>query len=175
MKKIIRLFILIATIVLVSCTQKAPMSIHWEMGQNDVKPGVCELYYTITNQSDRPITNEGWILYFNYMSLHPIYTEGDQIVQTEIQASYHSLEPTADFLPLQPDSSRTFKLLFRGNAIRQTSRPEGFFLVQTKNGKITNKKPISIPCTYADFTRPEQMKRGIVTWEKTPYADGPYV
>ena len=175
MKKIIRLFILIATIVLVSCTQKAPISIHWEMGQNDVKPGVCELYYTITNQSDRPITNEGWILYFNYMSLHPIYTEGDQIVQTEIQASYHSLEPTADFLPLQPDSSRTLKLLFRGNAIRQTSRPEGFFLVQTKNGKITNKKPISIPCTYADFTRPEQMKRGIVTWEKTPYADGPYV
>lgn len=161
--------------MLLACTQKAPISIHWEMGQNDVKPGVCELYYTITNQSDRPITNEGWILYFNYMSLHPIYTEGDQIVQTEIQASYHSLEPTADFLPLQPDSSRTFKLLFRGNAIRQTSRPEGFFLVQTKNGKITNKKPISIPCTYADFTRPEQMKRGIVTWEKTPYADGPYV
>ena len=71
--------------------------------------------------------------------------------------------------------SRRVKLLFRGNAIRQTSRPEGFFLVQTKDGKITSKKPISIPCTYADFTRPEQMKRGIVTWEKTPYADGPYV
>ena len=176
MKTIRQLGILFAlSTMLLACTQKAPISIHWEMGQNDVKPGVCELYYTITNQSDHPITNEGWILYFNYMSLHPIYTEGDQIVQTEIQASYHSLEPTADFLPLQPDSSRTFKLLFRGNAIRQTSRPEGFFLVQTKNGKITNKKPISIPCTYADFTRPEQMKRGIVTWEKTPYAEGEYV
>ena len=175
MKKNIRLFILIAATTLVSCTQPAPMSIHWEMGQNDVKPGVCELYYTITNHSNHPLTNEGWILYCNYMSLHPIYTDGDQILQTEIQASYHSIEPTADFQPLLPDSSRTFKLLFRGNAIRQTSRPEGFFLVQIKNGKIANKKPISIPCTYADFTRPEQMKRGIVTWEKTPYADGPYV
>ena len=176
MKTIRQLGILFAlSTMLLACTQKAPISIHWEMGQNDVKPGVCELYYTITNHADRPLTNEGWILYFNYMSLHPIYTEGDQIVQTEIQASYHSIEPTADFQPLLPDSSRTFKLLFRGNAIRQTSRPEGFFLVQTKNGKITNKKPISIPCTYADFTRPKQMKRGIVTWEKTPYADGPYV
>ena len=176
MKTIRQLGILFAlSTMLLACTQQAPMSIHWEMGQNDVKPGVCELYYTITNHADRPLTNEGWILYFNYMSLHPIYTEGDQIVQTEIQASYHSIEPTADFQPLLPDSSRTFKLLFRGNAIRQTSRPEGFFLVQTKNGKITNKKPISIPCTYANFTRPEQMKRGIVTWEKTPYADGPYV
>ena len=153
------------------------MSIHWEMGKNDVQPGVCELYYTITNLSDEPITNEGWTLYFNYMSLHPIHTEGDQILQTELQASYHSITPTATFQPLMPDSSRTFKLLFKGNAIRQTSRPEGFFLVKVKgeNGKVKSGKPISIPCTYAPFTRPEQMKRGIVTWEKTPYADGPYV
>ena len=153
------------------------MSIHWEMGQNDIQPGICELYYTITNLSDEPITNEGWTLYFNYMSLHPIYTEGDQILQTELQASYHSITPTADFQPLMPDSSRTFKLRFKGNAIRQTSRPEGFFLVKgkCKNGKVKGEKPISIPCTYTPFTRPEQMKRGIVTWEKTPYADGPYV
>ena len=153
------------------------MSIHWEMGKNDVTPGVCELYYTITNHSNKPITNEGWILYFNYMSLHPIYTEGDQILQTELQASYHSITPTEDFQPLMPDSSRTFKLLFKGNAIRQTSRPEGFFLVKVKgeNGNVKSGKPISIPCTYAPFTRPEQMKRGIVTWEKTLYAEGAYV
>ena len=150
------------------------MAIHWEMGKNDVKPGICELYYTITNLSNKPITNEGWALYFNYMSLHPIYTEGDQILQTELQASYHSITPTADFQPLMPDSSRTFKLLFKGNAIRQTSRPEGFFLIQNSKCKI-NSKPISIPCTYSPFTRPEQMKRGIVTWEKTPYAEGTYV
>ena len=143
-------------ITFASCTQNPPMSIHWEMGKNDVTPGVCELYYTITNHSNKPITNEGWILYFNYMSLHPIYTEGDQILQTELQASYHSITPTEDFQPLMPDSSRTFKLLFKGNAIRQTSRPEGFFLVKVKgeNGKVKSGKPISIPCTYAPFTHP---------------------
>ena len=177
MKAIVRLLGITAMITFASCTQNPPMSIHWEMGKNDVTPGVCELYYTITNHSNKPITNEGWILYFNYMSLHPIYTEGDQILQTELQASYHSITPTEDFQPLMPDSSRTFKLLFKGNAIRQTSRPEGFFLVKVKgkNGKLKSGKPISIPCTYAPFTRPEQMKRGIVTWEKTPYAEGAYV
>ena len=177
MKAIVRLLGITAMITFASCTQNPPMSIHWEMGKNDVTPGVCELYYTITNHSNKPITNEGWILYFNYMSLHPIYTEGDQILQTELQASYHSITPTEDFQLLMPDSSRTFKLLFKGNAIRQTSRPEGFFLVKVKgeNGKVKSGKPISIPCTYAPFTRPEQMKRGIVTWEKTPYAEGAYV
>ena len=170
----ISLFSFALATILVACNQQPPMAIHWEMGKNDVKPGICELYYTITNLSNKPITNEGWALYFNYMSLHPIYTEGDQILQTELQASYHSITPTADFQPLMPDSSRTFKLLFKGNAIRQTSRPEGFFLIQNSKCKI-NSKPISIPCTYSPFTRPEQMKRGIVTWEKTPYAEGTYV
>lgn len=170
----ISLFSFALATILVACNQQPPMAIHWEMGKNDVKPGICELYYTITNLSNKPITNEGWTLYLNYMSLHPIYTEGDQILQTELQASYHSITPTADFQPLMPDSSRTFKLLFKGNAIRQTSRPEGFFLIQNSKRKI-NSKPISIPCTYSLFTRPEQMKRGIVTWEKTPYAEGAYV
>ena len=165
----------VVLIALTSCSNSAPMTLHWEMGANDVQPGICELYLTMTNQSNRPITNEGWILYFNYMSLHPLFTEGEQIKQTELQASYHSIEPTRDFETLMPDSSRTFKLRFRGNAIRQTSRPEGFFLVKTEDGKVKKGKPISIPCTYAPFTRPEQMKRGIVTWEKTPYADGSYV
>lgn len=165
----------VVLIALTSCSNSAPMTLHWEMGANDVQPGICELYLTMTNQSNRPITNEGWILYFNYMSLHPLFTEGEQIKQTELQASYHSIEPTKDFETLMPDSSRTFKLRFRGNAIRQTSCPEGFFLVKTEDGKVKKGKPISIPCTYAPFTRPEQMKRGIVTWEKTPYADGPYV
>ena len=174
MKTFVRLLSVVAFITLTACSSNPPMSIHWEMGKNDVTPGVCELYYTITNLSDEPITNEGWTLYFNYMSLHPIYTEGDQILQTELQASYHSITPTADFQPLMPDSSRTFKLRFKGNVIRQTSRPEGFFLIQDSRFKI-NQKPISIPCTYSPFTRPEQMKRGIVTWEKTPYADGAYV
>ena len=175
MKSVRNLLLFFAlTTILVACNQQPPMAIHWEMGKNDVKPGICELYYTITNLSNKPITNEGWTLYLNYMSLHPIYTEGDQILQTELQASYHSITPTADFQPLMPDSSRTFKLLFKGNAIRQTSRPEGFFLIQNSKCKI-NSKPISIPCTYSPFTRPEQMKRGIVTWEKTPYAEGAYV
>ena len=132
MKPFIYALTLCLSLMLWSCTPKAPMSIHWEMGKNDVRPGVCEMYYTLTNHTNQPLTNEGWTLYFNYMSLHPIYTEGDQLIETELQASYHSIAPTADFEPLMPHESRTYKLHYRGNAIRETSRPEGFFLVQTQ-------------------------------------------
>ena len=151
-----------------------PLSLHWEFGQNDVEPGICEAYLTLTNTSEQELTHEDWTLYFNLMSLHPIYTEGDALRETEIQASWHSIEPTQTFAPLAPGESREYTLRYKGSAIRENICPEGFFLIQHSKFKI-NPKPISIPCTYVPYTRPEQMKRGIVTWEKTPYADGEYV
>ena len=169
----ILLFALVAIFTACNSTT-APLSLHWEFGQNDVEPGICRAYLTLTNTSDQELTHEGWTLYFNLMSLHPIYTEGEALRETEIQASWHSIEPTQRFAPLAPGESKTFTLRYKGSAIRENIRPEGFFLVHTKHSTL-NTKPISIPCTYAPYTRPEQMKRGIVTWEKTPYADGAYV
>ena len=169
----ILLFALVAIFTACNSTTE-PLSLHWEFGQNDVEPGICEAYLTLTNTSDQELTHEDWTLYFNLMSLHPIYTEGDALRETEIQASWHSIEPTQTFDPLAPGESRTFTLRYKGSAIRENIRPEGFFLVNTKHSTL-NTKPITIPCTYAPYTRPEQIKRGIVTWEKTPYADGEYV
>ena len=174
MKKSIYIILLALIATLVACTPTTPLALHWEMGQNDVEPGICEAYLTLTNTGDHDLTNEGWTLYFNLMSLHPIYTEGEALRETEIQASWHSIEPTQAFAPLAPSESRTFTMRYKGSAIRENICPEGFFLIQNSKFLI-NPKPISIPCTYAPYTRPEQMQRGIVTWEKTPYADGEYV
>ena len=174
MKKSIYILLFALGAILSACTPIPPLSLHWEFGQNDVEPGICEAYITLTNMGNCTLTNEGWILYFNLMSLHPIYTEGDALRETEIQASWHSIEPTQAFAPLASGESRTFTMRYKGSAIRENICPEGFFLINTKRSTL-NTKPISIPCTYAPYTRLEQMKRGIVTWEKTPYADGEYV
>lgn len=175
MKNCIYILLFAFVAIFTACNSTiTPLSLHWEFGQNDVEPGICEAYLTLTNTSKQELTHEDWTLYFNLMSLHPIYTEGDALRETEIQASWHSIEPTQTFAPLAPGESREYTLRYKGSAIRENICPEGFFLIQNSKFKI-NPKPISIPCTYAPYTRPEQMKRGIVTWEKTPYADGEYV
>ena len=156
-----------------ACKPTAPIALQWEFGKNDVTPGVCEAYLTVSNTGKQVLSAEGWTLYFNYMSLHPIYTEGDALKETEIQASWHSIVPTENFEPIAPGESKTFVMRYRGNAIRQSSCPEGFFIVYDE--EIGKEKPISVPCTYSPYTRQEQMKRGVATWEKTPYADGEYV
>lgn len=156
---------------MVSCSGRpeAPLSLHWELLANDVEPGICEAALTITNNTNQPIEKDGWILGFSLMSLHPLYAEGDELRETEVMASYHTIEPTAAFVPLAPNESRTFKLRYKGSAIRESSHPEGFFLVRG------DEQPVSIPCTFAPYTRKEQMTRGIETWLKTPYADGEYM
>ena len=173
MKTFSRLFLFACVISFVSCTVTPPLSLRWEFGQNDIEPGVCEAYLTITNTSNQVLTEDGWTLYFNFMSLHPLYTEGDALKEREIQASWHSITPTAEFEPIAPGESKTFVMRYRGNAIRQSSHPEGFFIVYDEEAR--NAKPISVPCTYVPYTRQEQMKRGVPTWEKNPYADGEYV
>ena len=173
MKTFSRLFLFACVISFVSCTVTPPLSLRWEFGQNDIEPGVCEAYLTITNTSNQVLTEDGWTLYFNFMSLHPLYAEGDALKEREIQASWHCITPTAEFEPIVPGESKTFVMRYRGNAIRQSSHPEGFFIVYDEEAR--NAKPISVPCTYVPYTRQEQMKRGVPTWEKTPYADGEYV
>ena len=134
-----RIYILLFAFVAIFTACKsttAPLSLHWEFKQNDVEPGICEAYLTLTNTGDQELTHEDWTLYFNLMSLHPIYTEGDALRETEIQASWHSIEPTQTFTPLAPGESQTFTLRYKGSAIRENICPEGFFLVNTKHSTL---------------------------------------
>jgi len=157
-------------IALASCANhQAPISLHWEFGKNDVEPRISEGYLTITNTSGKTLKG-GWTLYYCLESMTPIEMDGLDIEAKQIQGSYHRIVPTEHFAPLPKDSSRTYCLRFRGQAHQENNRPEGFFLVFDKDDK-----PITIACTYAPYTRREQMLRGIEYWEKTPYADGEYV
>ena len=135
MKKSIYITLFAFVAIFTACASTAPLSLHWEFGQNDVEPGICEAYLTLTNTSKQELTHEDWTLYFNLMSLHPIYTEGEALRETEIQASWHSIEPTQTFTPLAPGESRTYTLRYKGSAIRENIRPEGFFFVTTKHDK----------------------------------------
>lgn len=166
MKKFYYLFLVLG---LISCASKSPIALQWEVVQNDIEPGIVAVNLTMTNLTNKTFEGD-WTLWFNLMSLGPSYTEGDPLKQTRIQGSWQNIRPTEAFEPLQPKESRVFPMRFRGSAIRENVIPEGFFLIWGEDSQ-----PVSVECTYVKYTRAEQMKRGIETWEKTPYADGEYV
>ena len=164
-----KLLLYLSCFLMVACSeQTAPIACHWEFSRNDVEPRQAEAYLTITNLSGRPLEAD-WTLYFCMEAMTPICQETDELCGTQIQGSYHCYRPSAHYRPIPADSSRTYCLRFRGNGIRENKHPEGLFMVTEKNPQ-----PVTIACTYAPYTRREQMFRGIETWEKTPYADGEY-
>ena len=131
MKKSIYLFA--ALLILMGCNrQQAPLTLHWELIANDVEPGICEAALTITNTGTEVLSNNGWLIGFGLMSLHPIYTEGDELRETEVQASYHTLTPTESFQVLEKGCTRTYKLRYKGSAVRESRKGSSSFIPMLK-------------------------------------------
>lgn len=126
-----RLFYLIAVSLLGwACSRQpqAPIALTWEMGANDVNPGVCESTITIRN-SGRDSLKQNWSLHYCQMSVAPIEQENEELHITQVCASYHIITPTPRFQPLAPDESRTYTLRHKGSIVRTTAGPQGAFVV----------------------------------------------
>ncbi|MCQ2334249.1 MAG: family 20 glycosylhydrolase [Paludibacteraceae bacterium] len=147
------------------------LSLHWRLVANDItmdgQRGLTESELTLTNYTDHTITADGnWLIGYCWSSTHPFHYEGEQLSETEVCATYHTLKPTADFLPLEPGQSRTFRLLQHGAIIRQSAGPEGAFYVAGPDAK-----PMPIPVTGEPFTSPAQWTRN----NGIAYADGTWL
>ena len=156
-------FFIILIALLTSCNhQKEPISLTWQHIGNDIEPGICESRLTITNISTDTLFAD-WAIYWNQMSVAPILTEGEQVQASQIQASYHSVAPTAVYVPLPPDSSLQATLRYKGAIMRRSGAPQGAFFI----GK--NNKPITVPIKYNYSADAQEFRRKAAGF---PYADG---
>ena len=156
-------FVSVVILLVAGCTpEKAPVTLTWQHTGNDIEPGICESGLTITNTSSDTLMKD-WTIYWNHMSVAPITTEGEQAQVTQIQASYHSLSPTALWQPLPPDSSRTLTLRYKGSIMRRSGAPQGAFIV------TTGKKPVTLPVNYVYSPDGHEFRRHVAGF---PYANG---
>ncbi len=110
--------------------QAAPnISIHWEMIQNDVEPGVCLTRWTFTNDGTTPLPVSGWTMYYCQISVNPQYKQGDPLHFERISASSHKITPTQAFAGLGVGQSLTLDVRFSGAILKEGAGPEGAFLV----------------------------------------------
>lgn len=146
-----------------ACTQqeKQPIALTWQVGQNDVRPGVSESYLTIQNLTDDTL-HSNWSLHYNQMSVAPIEQENEELHIEQVCASYHIATPTIHFVALAPQESKTYKLLHKGSFVRTTSGPQGAFIVLEGE----NPQTIDITCRFSDNRKEFRRNTGFT------YADG---
>ena len=159
---------------LTSCGSKAPMSpvsVVWEMGQNDIAPNAFESTFFITNNGTEPL-GRNWVIYFNLMSAFPLNDDENAPIRTEsLVASFHRMYPTEHFEPIMPGETLAFTTRHRGWIIREAQAPQGMYIVFLDDDG-NELHPQTVDFRALPFVREEQWTRA---GQWFPYSDGEFV
>lgn len=166
MKKPHRLLFALAIGTLAACntSTQSPVSLQWEMGENQVEPDYYESTFTLVNTSKKPLES-GWEIYFTQLSPRGIKAfEESPVTIKMVNPGYYKIAPADSWQPLAPGDSIAIPYLTGGTFIQTQFTPKSPFFVSADD------KAVSIPFTIAPFTRESQWT---IPGHKAPnYPDG---
>lgn len=166
MKKSHLLLTALAISSLAACktTPQSPVSLQWEMGENQEEPGFYGSTFTLVNTSDKPLET-GWEIYYTQLSPRQVKNYENSPVTIEmVNPGYYKMTPADSWQPLAPGDSIAIHHLNRGILTQTQFTPKSPFFVQSDD------KPVSIPLTIAPFTREAQWT--VPDRVAPPYPDG---
>ena len=153
-----------AVAVTVAAAAQAPMSVRWEMGQNDAEPGWYSSRFVIKNTSGKVIDKE-WQLFFNQFSRTVKQPATSPVDIEEVSTTYYRMVPNKSYRPLAAGDSLVIDVMMRGTMVNYCYRPQGAHVVL--NGDMAH--PQAVAMTYNLLDKPGQWRGGV------PYPDGTYI
>ena len=143
---------------------QAPVSVRWEMGQNDAEPGWYSSRFIVKNISESELDRE-WQLFFNQFSRTVRLPDTSPVNIEEVSTTYYRMMPNEHYRPLAAGDSLVVDVLMRGTMVNFCYRPQGAHWV--KNGDTTH--PVALEMGYGLLDKPGQWRSGV------PYPDGTYM
>ncbi len=98
---------------------------------------------SLINNGDEPLQADGWALYFNSLRILDTESFPPEFAVSHINGYFFKLEPTDQFIPLNPGERLDIDYMARFFAIKKSDAPEGFYFVH-ENGSIEQVKPVTI-------------------------------
>lgn len=168
MKKI-QLFLLLvvfpAFVFATSQKQDVPVSLKWEMGSNEIEPGIFENTYYITNTSHEQL-GTNWIIYFSEKQTVPINKADAPIIVERICATFYKMYPSPAYKSIAAGETLTFTYRAKGSVIKNTFAPEGAYFVTVGSDGLES-APQTIGIQAVPFTNQTQ-------WSRAGFAERPY-
>lgn len=166
MIKSVRLVLCAVAMLLVDvwAAAQSPVSMRWEMGQNDAEPGWYSSRFVITNTSGSVLDRE-WQLFFNQFSRTVKLPADCPVDIKEVSTTYYCITPNDRYRPLAAGDSIVVDVLMRGTMVNYCYRPQGAHMVL--NGDLT--RPQAIDMQYNLLDEPGQWRSGV------PYPDGEHM
>ena len=135
MKKSHLLLTALAISSLTACktTPQSPVSLQWEMGENQEEPGFYGSTFTLVNTSDKPLET-GWEIYYTQLSPRQVKNYENSPVTIEmVNPGYYKMTPADSWQPLAPGDSIAIPYLNKGTLTQTRFSPKAPFFV-AQNG-----------------------------------------
>ena len=141
---------------------QSPLSVRWEMGQNEAEKGYYSSRFVLKNVSNDTLRNN-WEFFFNQFSRALKLPAGCPVDIKEESTTYYHMKPNAAYKPLKPGDSLVVDLLMRGTMVNICYVPQGGHVVL--DGAMN--KPLGVKIAVAELKDPKQ-------WVSRPndYPDG---
>lgn len=122
---------------------KSPVSLTWEMGTTDVKPGYYENSFILKNISDFPLGKD-WMIYYSQLPREILQEESSPVKVELVNANFFRMYPTGNFQPLAPGDSLTVTFCCTNGLTKISHAPEGTYWVSQVGGKQGTPLPIEL-------------------------------
>lgn len=125
------IYIVFISILFFNCAEqknKKAISVIWEMGENQIEPGVYENTFLIVNNSKHAIS-DNWAIFFNQQPA-AVRPQKDVAISIEqINSTYYKMRPTELYKPIAPGDTAIVTFRCEGSIMKMASAPEGMYCV----------------------------------------------
>ena len=140
---------------------QSPISVRWDMGKNDAKPGFYSSKFVIKNVSGNSLESN-WMFFFNQFSRRLELDPTCPVDIEEISTTYYQVKPNERYSTLAAGDSLVIDMMMKGKFVNLWYAPAGGHLVL--NGDTKN--PIAVIIERSELNQPGQ-------WSATDeYPDG---
>ena len=140
---------------------QSPITVRWDMGTNDAKPGYYSSKFVIKNVSGKPL-DSNWMFFFNQFSRQLELSPTCPLDIKEVSTTYYQVKPNERYASLAAGDSIVVDMMMKGKFVNLWYAPNGGHVVLDGD----TKHPIPVAIERSELKKPGQ-------WSATTdYPDG---
>lgn len=140
---------------------QSPITVRWDMGTNDAKPGYYSSKFVIKNVSGKPL-DSNWMFFFNQFSRQLELSPTCPLDIKEVSTTYYQVKPNERYATIAAGDSIVVDMMMKGKFVNLWYAPNGGHVVLDGD----TKHPIPVAIERSELKKPGQ-------WSATTdYPDG---
>lgn len=120
--------IMIVAMTSLAAMAQTPITVRWDMGQNNAEPGYYSSKFIIKNISGKPLENN-WMFFFNQFSRKMKLSPTSPVDIDEVSTTYYRVKPNERYNAIADGDSLVIDVMMKGTFVNLWYAPAGGHVV----------------------------------------------